>query len=270
MIKWCAFCQRFQGEVPPYERLDMSHGLCLQCSETALNLTSEQEERIERLGEFSRRFWNAGFNRDQMALIELIQEAIFFGIRPIDLLYGIAAPAMGKIGDLWAKNQITVQEEHRFTNICKSFIDLIAQQIPPVIGPPRIFLANVPENEHGLGLRFTELGLHSMGLACEVVPVGSSLREILDRVKMTHPETVGLSVSLGEQLPILVSTIQALIATLGMGIRVIVSGAAVIKSGLISHENLPQNVILMAPTFGPSERAQFLGDQSKKGVQFGT
>lgn len=183
MIKWCAFCQRFQGEIPPFERLDVTHGLCDRCAKTASSFTSEQEQRILKLGEFSRRFWKAGREQNIAELSNLIEEALREGIRPIDLLYGLAAPALGKIGDLWAKNEITVQEEHQFTKTCETFIDLIAQHIHKDLTPSGILLANVPGNEHYLGLRFTQLGLMSIGLASEIMPPASSVKEILNYAK---------------------------------------------------------------------------------------
>lgn len=259
MIKWCAFCQRFQGEVPPFERQNVTHGLCARCAQTASQITLEQEKRIQRLGDFFSGFWKAGREQNITNMKNLIDEALRVGIRPIDLLYGIAAPALAKIGDLWAKNEITVQEEHRFTKSCETFIDLIAQRIHKNVIPSRILLANVPGNEHYLGLRFTQLGLMSIGLASEIMPLGSSLNGILDYAKKIEAKTVGLSISLPEQLPDLLSAVKAL-TDARFSIRIIVSGGAAIKSGMISAKILPQNVLLINPVFDEAERDLFFVD----------
>ncbi len=42
MLKWCTYCQEFQGEVPPFDTLASTHGICQNCVPHAEHLTSRE------------------------------------------------------------------------------------------------------------------------------------------------------------------------------------------------------------------------------------
>ncbi len=268
MIKWCAFCQRFQGQIPPFERMQLTHGLCPRCAKLGLHWSVEQERRIEYLGDLASKFWKAGVTRDIGELKNIIDDAVKNRIRPIDLLFGLAGPSLTKVGDLWAKNLLTIQEEHAFTKTCERFIEMIRNRVQ--LNPrtsrdseenssPRILLATIPGNEHTLGLRFTQLGLLSIGLTCEIMDDAHSIEEILERAKKIHATTVGFSISMVEQMPMLLEAMKRF-GHSDLNVKILLAGGRAISEGLIDQRSLPKNVKLLSLVFDESERALFTED----------
>lgn len=258
MIQWCAYCQRFQGEMAPYEINDLSHGLCKECSLIGLDWTPEQEKRINKLRSFNEQFWAAGMHGNIAGLDQLVQEALSDGIRPFDMLLGFAAPALVKVGKQWEKGRMSVEEEHHFTGTCDVFFQLILQNLPKEENNkhPQILLANIEGNEHNLGIRFLQLGLADIGLISVVMRSEVSTNEIVAEAVAMDARVLGLSVAFSSQLPALLATRLELSKALP-ACRIVVGGWA-IKSGQIQRSDLPEDLFMMTPTFSLADKLLFI------------
>jgi methanogenic corrinoid protein MtbC1 len=260
MIHWCAYCQQYQGETPPFESMEVSHGMCEKCAPIGLDWTPEQENRIKHLADLNRRFWKAGSTGRVDQLEELANEGIREGIRPIDLLFGLAGPSLVNVGRLWESNSLTVAEEHRFTRSCETFIELISARIrgtaPQSPASGGILLTSVYGNEHDLGVRFALLGLAGMGLKAETLLPAVPPKELVERVLAGGHTIVGISVALAIQLRILRATLEAFAAEPAFHGKIIVCGRAV-NDGAFSAAELPNATLLPGVTFTEADRPFF-------------
>lgn len=239
MIVWCAYCQTFQGEVPPYSQSTVSHGMCEPCSRSNMEWSDEEAARIQSLAALHRRFWQAGRNGDAEALEALAERGIRAGVRPLDMLFGFAAPALTKVGELWANNELTIEDEHRFTRSCESLATLVERQASVDAAHAElesdvegsVLLARVEGNTHTLGIRFARLGLMSLGIRSHVLVEDATAERLLEQVLIGKHPVVGLSVALPCQAKALQRAIDTLLGDARFKGRIVVAGG-VINEGL--------------------------------------
>src|SRR6516162_2062833 len=116
MLKWCSYCQQFQGETPPYGDLSVTHVLCLECE---LAHSDAFDTDVVRHAVFLREIFHslfeAGQRNDFGSAERMVERAIAANCRPVDILIGIVAPMLHKIGEEWESGAITVEDEHKFT-----------------------------------------------------------------------------------------------------------------------------------------------------------
>ena len=114
MLTWCAYCQHFQGEMPPFDDYSITHVICPECESTGLEITDAELARLRALQQFYAGLFEAGRRGDLAEAERIVQRAGEQDIRYIDLLFGIVAPALHQIGDDWRANRVTVADGHRF------------------------------------------------------------------------------------------------------------------------------------------------------------
>lgn len=154
----------------------VSHGICWGCLEAGLEWSAEQERRIRFLAELNGRVWNAGREGNPSDMEKCLDDGSAAGIRAIDLLFGLAGAALAKVGDLWARGELTVRDEHRFSDTCEGLLALVESKVgelmPASSDCPKVLLAPVPGNE------FVGFTPEKNALASTVVPARSTLNEL--------------------------------------------------------------------------------------------
>jgi methanogenic corrinoid protein MtbC1 len=239
MLKWCSYCQQFQGETSPYEDLSVTYGLCRRCKSEHPDIFASDVVRHSR---FLRRVYHslykAGRRNDFRSAQQLVKEAVAANFRPIDILIGVLAPLLYKIGEQWRSGTITVADEHEFTAFSERVIELIEGimqrgRTRRRAGVPRCFLMNAPGNTHTLAIRILALWLESRSICTPTVVDHLDLQELAQHIIKAAPKALLISMALPEQLNG-VAAISALVGELPAGARpkVIVGGYA-IKSGLV-------------------------------------
>ncbi len=255
MIEWCAYCQRYQGEKAPFHDRKISHDICEKCAEQGLVWSEEQTLKIQRLTDLNRQFWKAGLAGDLNGINALMIEGFQNGVRPIDMLFGLVGPSLVRVGELWESKNLTVNDEHRFTATCEAFINQIASHIQhdgAVTRVPdrKVLLANVPGNEHFLGIRFASLGLASIGLSAELAPQVWTAEALVDYALAGDYLGIGISVSMASQQASLTKTLALLVRGNFAG-KIWVGGAAV-NEGII-HVDSRIAQTLTRPKFDENE-----------------
>lgn len=244
MLKWCAYCQQFLGEVPDYQRLTITHGICARCAPRALELTEAHIERAQVLLDIQQQLHEAGRRNDLAAADRIIETAAKMNVRSIDILMGILAPMLYQFGEDWRRNLVSVADEHRFTSYCEAVFERIASQMQSlssrVAAAPRqpdTLLMNAPGNRHTLAIRVLALWLRDKGTSVRTIDLPLPLEELITLVVACRTRIVLISMALAEQLSG-VAEIVARIADIPASIRprVIVGGYAV-KAGLVSTIN---------------------------------
>jgi methanogenic corrinoid protein MtbC1 len=230
VIRWCAYCQRYQGEAWPYDEYSVTHTICDACAPHAADFVG-QPASLEAI----QRFFQRVLRIDTVPALnaaELVAEGAALGIAPVDLLLGIVQPVLRRIGDRWARSEATIAEEHEVTARCSAIVDLLVnadarlarlRQAPH----PEALLVAADGNLHTLGLRMIEVYLVTHRISTFTVYPGLPAGEVVELARRLSPRVVAISVALSEQLPSAVDVARRL-ATWSSGSRpeVVVGGLA--------------------------------------------
>jgi len=240
MLKWCSYCQQFQGETPPYGDLSVTHVLCLECE---LAHSDAFDTDVVRHAVFLREIFHslfeAGQRNDFGSAERMVERAIAANCRPVDILIGIVAPMLHKIGEEWKSGAITVEDEHKFTAFSERVLNLIDGKLHFSSSrrsgnKPVYFLMNAPGNTHTLAIRILALWLESRRICAPVIVEHDDLERLAHSIKEAVPKRLLISMALPEQLAG-VAAISALVGQLPSSVRpgVLVGGHAV-KAGFVT------------------------------------
>lgn len=234
MLGWCAYCQRYLGEVPPLERFDVTHGVCGPCTRERRFLDAGKVAGVQPIADlFGELRARARASRD-VASSELLERALGLGVRPLDLLVGLLQPALYEIGDLWERGPVSVAAEHRFSAAAQDVVGLVRQRLPAPSpdAPVRFLLVLAEDNAHTIGPSIVEVMLRTQGHHVVCVSPGLPGDEILALVATMRPRVLGVSVSSPSQLSSVRHVARGLEGlNAGHRPRLVVGGFAV-KAGL--------------------------------------
>jgi methanogenic corrinoid protein MtbC1 len=230
VIRWCAYCQRYQGETWPYDDYSVTHTICDACEAHAADFVC-QPARIEAI----QRFFQRVLRTDTMPgpnAAELVAEGAALGIGPVDLLLGIVQPVLRRIGDRWARSEATIAEEHQVSARCSAIVDLLVHADPSLAqlrqAPhPEALLVAAEGNFHTLGLRVIEAYLVTHRISTFTVYPGLPAGEVVELAQRLSPRLLAISAALSEHVLSAVDVARRL-ATWPSGARpeVVVGGFA--------------------------------------------
>jgi len=245
MLKWCSYCQDFIGEVPDYENLDISHGICWECRPKTPSFSTTDFERARLLKGIQRKLFVAGQRNDLNAAEAIIADAAEAGIKPVNVLIGTVAPLLYRVGEDWKRGTLSVEEEHRFTAFCERTYYLVAENADfgtsmnslraSDAQDTEFLLLNAPGNRHTLAIRILALALASRGMRARIADGPVDPYELVATIDALRPGALLVSMALAEQSSGVV-TITQRVESLPKAMRpkIIVGGYAV-KLGLVSH-----------------------------------
>ena len=240
MLMWCSYCQRFEREVPPYENLSITHGICAACRPTAFALAESDIAHVRSLQKIQSQLAEAGRHGDFKAA-EIIEEyAVKANIRPIDILLGIVAPMLYQIGKDWEQSIITVAEEHRFTAFCEHVFESIVTKLrgaPPTdvteTDRAEVLLMSAEGNRHTLAIRILDLWLMNKGIRTQLVHPTPSLDDLMAVISDTRPTVLLVSMALPEHRATVLKTAERVAALPGPIRPKIIVGGYAVKLGLV-------------------------------------
>lgn len=242
MLKWCAYCQRFLGELAPYERLELSHGICSPCSAHGLAFEPHNESRIQSLLHFQKRLWDLAVQGDFSQSDSILTESDELKIRPVDLLLGFVIPLIAHSSVLFNKQKLSEQDFDNLNSFCQSVIvkarNRIQSKIQRSVKPDVLLLTSLG-NEHVLGLQALELWLQGEGIYAFSVPTGTSANDLENLLKFHQPKVVGFSISMKEQvsdISLMVKKVKELSPKVP---PLLLAGGYAVKTGQINFEDLP-------------------------------
>ena len=106
----------------------------------------------------------------------------------------VIAPMNRAVGDAWMGGQIQIFEEHLYTECVQTTLRQALGTLPPGRqGAPRVLLATVPQEPHGLGLLMAEALFSLQGCDCLSLGVRTPLPEIVQAARAHRADIVGLS-----------------------------------------------------------------------------
>jgi methanogenic corrinoid protein MtbC1 len=112
----------------------------------------------------------------------------------------ILTPVMYKIGEMWARNEIGIADEHVASNIANTLVRMINSRYSHVLTKKKIVIC-VPEGEeHSLGANILETHLASMGHRVYNLTPTEPHESIARFVESTKPDSVLVSVTLPDNI----------------------------------------------------------------------
>lgn len=251
MIIWCAYCQQFLKEAPPFEDLTLSHGMCQACSTRGLMLSEADDARLKKLVALQHELYAAGKSGDLSTIQTLIQKCESLGIRPMDMIFGLLNPMLVRTGELWSQGKITVAEEHRFTHFCEQL--LLALKSKVIRAPskqdtrPEFILAAADGNYHSFGLSLIHLWLEAHGYQTELIVPSLPMDELLKYTLHVRPRFLGISMSLPDQVSSVKSFIHALTQLKDSPLQHLFIGGYAVKAGLVKSEDVSPAILITGP-----------------------
>jgi MerR family transcriptional regulator, light-induced transcriptional regulator len=106
------------------------------------------------------------------------------------------APLNTAVGEAWLRGEISVAQEHVYTEAVQLVLRQAIGSMPEPSGPaPRILMATLPQEPHGLGLLMAEALLSLHGWRCISLGVKVPLEDIVVAANLIRAHIVALSFS---------------------------------------------------------------------------
>ena len=147
---------------------------------------------------------------------------------PLQTVQTVIAGFVEQVGREWAEGRLTIAQEHAITEVLEDLLRTerlrLEQADPPCPLAPRMLLATVSGERHGLGLQMAALVLTQSGCAPVLLGVDLPPEEIVSATKSTRVDAIGISVSLASGGPDATHQLQALRAAVPERVEVLVGG----------------------------------------------
>ncbi len=123
----------------------------------------------------------------------LLADAAALG--PIDFLRLRAVPMINEIGEAWARGEIGVHHEHFFSQRMEDVLRTVRMPYERSAAGPRVALATLAGETHGLGLQMAALIAAVAGLQPHVLGTDTPVAEIVAALKARRCASIGISIS---------------------------------------------------------------------------
>lgn len=157
----------------------------------------------------------------------------------------IVAPLCGMVGMAWMRGEISVYQEHLFTEVLQSVLREAIASVDAVCQgqrqQPRVLLTTTPGEMHGLGLLMAEC--HFALESCDRFVLGTStpISDMVQAVRQLKIDVLALSFSAYASRKDVVDNLQLLREQLPASVEIWAGGAAANNHSRL----LPQGVVLM-------------------------
>jgi DNA-binding transcriptional MerR regulator/methylmalonyl-CoA mutase cobalamin-binding subunit len=138
----------------------------------------------------------------------------------------IVAPLSGRVGEAWMRGELRVFEEHLFTECVRMALHAALHALPAAAGPPRVLLATLPGEPHGLGLLMAQTLMALEGCACLSLGVQVPMADLAAASRAWQADIVALSVTGTMKRNLLHTSLGQLRSQLPAGVALWVGGAA--------------------------------------------
>ncbi len=158
----------------------------------------------------------------------LLADAATLG--PIEFLRLRAVPMVQEIGEAWSRGEIGIHHEHFFSERMSDVLRALRLPYERAASGPRITLAALAGETHGLGLQMAALVAAVGGLEPHVLGTDTPVPEIAAAAKARRASAVGVSISVSTAGPDARDQIAALRRAVPAGIPILVGGQGARRS----------------------------------------
>ena len=154
-------------------------------------------------------YLNALLTGDSTLCKGIVQDLLGLNISFLDLYDHLYRRSLADVGDLWAKNMITVADEHIATAITESLIS----QLQPVSSGlektgQRVLISCITSNLHQIGAKIVAGHFEQLGWDTYYLGANMPITDLLDIIDRIQPDVICLSLALVEHFKTLTLTIR--------------------------------------------------------------
>jgi methanogenic corrinoid protein MtbC1 len=243
MIRWCSYCQKYAGEVPPIESYEITHGICSPCVANHVFDDEDASARLEPIRQFFARLWPQALSGAELDPRALLAQSHAIGIASLDLMMGMLQPLLYDIGERWARGEVTVETEHRISNLTAQLIHFASAEWP-AHGRERsqVILLSAQDNYHTLGIQIARAHWVLAGVPCDAIFPALPLAETVALLRRRRPLVVGFSVALPTQMRY-VHEVVAELRDAGEQLPRILVGGPIARTGLRPDPGFPIEIV---------------------------
>ena len=170
---------------------------------------TEGLRRLRAIGVLREAYTTALLAGEESAVERAVREAIDAGIAEGVIDDAIIAPAMRRVGDLWAGGELSVADEHLATHTTIRMVALLREsfRVTERRGTQRILLAGLAEERHVVGLEMAASVLAHGGYEVLMLGPDVPLQSLAPAVRRHRPAIVGLSATLATTASVLPAAI---------------------------------------------------------------
>lgn len=150
----------------------------------------------------------------------------------------VVAPLTTAVGEAWSRGEIQVYEEHRYSEIVANLLRGALQTIPRGAGRPRVLLATLPGEAHGLGLLMAQVMLALEGGDCVSLGLQTPRTQLVEAARVEEADIVALSFSVMARPQAIDEDLRWVRAHLGERVELWAGGRGVQQRGF----SLPEGV----------------------------
>jgi len=166
----------------------------------------------------------AALQRDDLAGLraELRQAAVVLG--PKRFLVEVAQPVSVRVGDLWAEGKMEVRHEHMLSECLSAQLRVLMSAYEERAGAPRVLLATLPNERHGLGLEIVQVYLAVSQVTPLLLGVDTPAEQIVKAAQSHAVDAVGLLVTRASDLKATTKRIRWMLAELPRRVAIWIGG----------------------------------------------
>lgn len=133
--------------------------------------------------------------QDPASLREMLyREVLRLGIE--NFVLDILTPLNIAVGDAWARGELSIHEEHVYTEAVQWLLREASSNLTSDQGGrPRVLLTTLPEEQHGLGILMLSTLLALRGAYCISLGTQTPVQNIIDAAELHRADLVALSFS---------------------------------------------------------------------------
>lgn len=150
------------------------------------------------LDQLRRAYTAALLTGDEVGAEAVMREAVQDNLTTAEIDHEVVAPALWLIGDLWARGEITVADEHLATEISLRVVALQREAHRTMRSRPkhRVMLATPDGEAHDVALRMVENLLRGAGYGIVMLGAGVPVGDLAALVVRHAPDVVCLSATM--------------------------------------------------------------------------
>lgn len=138
----------------------------------------------------------------------------------------VVAPLTRRVGESWMRGELRVFEEHLFTEATQTVLHAALAGLPPARSGPRVLLATLPGEPHGLGLLMAQAVLALNDCPCLSLGLQVPIADIAAAARAWRADIVALSATACMKRSLLLESLAQLRTQLPPEAALWVGGAA--------------------------------------------
>jgi methanogenic corrinoid protein MtbC1 len=159
------------------------------------------EERSRRLAEIAPPFERAVLNQDHESARGLVDRALGDSLPWQDLYWRLFVPVLETVGDLWAKGEYSIDQEHAASQMIRSLMGHVAALRVPAGKPGScdVLITCAEGERHEIGARMAADFLAADGLNVVFLGADTPNDAIISAMHRLHPAVVIVSATTAER-----------------------------------------------------------------------